>query len=77
MQPESVDVLVVGAGPAGSCAARAAAQGGARVLLVEKRRQVGLPVQCAEFVPRQLGQQVPIPERCIAQADRADAQCAA
>jgi len=67
MQPESFDVLVVGAGPAGSCAARAAAQGGARVLLVEKRIQVGLPVQCAEFVPWQLAHQAPIPARCIAQ----------
>lgn len=66
-QPESFDALVVGAGPAGSCAARAAAMGGARVLLVEKRRQVGLPVQCAEFVPWQLAHQVPIPPRCIAQ----------
>ena len=65
--PEELDVLVVGAGPAGSSAARAAALGGARVLLVEKRRQVGLPVQCAEFVPWQLGQRVPIPQRCIAQ----------
>lgn len=68
MQPESFDVLVIGAGPAGSSAARAAALGGARVLLVDKRRQVGLPVQCAEFVPWQLGQQAPIPPRCIAQS---------
>jgi digeranylgeranylglycerophospholipid reductase len=67
MAAELFDVLVVGAGPAGSSAARAAAQGGARVLLVEKRRQVGLPVQCAEFVPWQLAHQVPIPARCIAQ----------
>ena len=66
-QPESFDVLVVGAGPAGSCAARTAALGGARVLLVEKRLQVGLPVQCAEFVPWQLAHQVPIPPRCVAQ----------
>jgi flavin-dependent dehydrogenase len=66
-QPESFDVLVVGAGPAGSCAARAAALAGARVILVERRRQVGFPVQCAEFVPWQLGHQVPIPARCIAQ----------
>ena len=65
--PEAFDVLVVGAGPAGSCAARAAAQAGARVLLVEKRAQVGQPVQCAEFVPWQLAQQVPVPEWCIAQ----------
>jgi geranylgeranyl reductase family protein len=70
MQPEAYDILVVGAGPAGSSAARAAAQGGARVLLVDKRRQVGLPVQCAEFVPWQLAHQAPVPPRCIAQTIR-------
>lgn len=48
------DVLVVGAGPAGSSSALAAARQGARVLLVERRRQVGLPVQCAEYIPAML-----------------------
>ncbi|MBN1658797.1 MAG: NAD(P)/FAD-dependent oxidoreductase [Anaerolineae bacterium] len=64
---EFFDVVVVGAGPAGCCAARQAALGGVRVLLVERRRQIGLPVQCAEFVPWQLAQAVPIPAACIAQ----------
>ena len=50
-----VDVLVVGLGPAGSSAAAAAARAGARVLGVDKRHEVGLPVQCAEFIPRPLG----------------------
>jgi digeranylgeranylglycerophospholipid reductase len=44
------DVIVVGAGPAGSTAARFAAQGGADVLLLEKDREVGVPVRCAEGV---------------------------
>lgn len=48
------DVLVVGAGPAGSCAARSAARAGARVVLLERRRQVGVPVQCAEYIPAPL-----------------------
>jgi digeranylgeranylglycerophospholipid reductase len=65
--PDAVDVLVVGAGPAGSAAARAAAQGGATVLLVERRVRIGLPVQCAEYVPTQIVQYVSLPERCIAQ----------
>jgi digeranylgeranylglycerophospholipid reductase len=44
------DVVVVGAGPAGSVAARLAAEGGASVLLVEKRQEIGTPVRCAEAV---------------------------
>lgn len=47
----TVDVLVVGGGPAGTSAAAAAARGGLSVLAVERKRQVGVPVQCAEFVP--------------------------
>ncbi len=45
------DVVVVGAGPAGSLAARAAAEHGARTLLLDHRRELGHPVQCGEFVP--------------------------
>ncbi len=44
------DVIVVGAGPAGSMAARSAAANGAEVLLLEKDREVGIPVRCAEGV---------------------------
>ncbi len=44
------DIIVVGAGPAGSMAARYAAEGGASVLLLEKDREVGVPVRCAEGV---------------------------
>lgn len=64
------DVLVVGAGPGGSTAARVAAEAGARVLLVEKRPIIGLPVQCAEYIPAQIVGYVPLPERCIAQRIR-------
>lgn len=48
---EAYDVVVVGAGPAGSLAARAAAEGGARTLLVDHRPELGQPVQCGEFLP--------------------------
>ncbi len=44
------DVIVVGAGPAGSVAARRAAQAGLDTLLLEKRPRVGYPVRCAEAV---------------------------
>ncbi len=42
------DVLVVGAGPAGSMASRAAAERGAEVVLLEEHPEVGKPVYCAE-----------------------------
>ena len=42
------DVVVVGAGPAGSLAARTAAEKGVRVILLEEHPEVGLPVFCAE-----------------------------
>jgi geranylgeranyl reductase family protein len=50
-----VDVLVVGLGPAGASAAAAAARAGLRVVGVDRRREAGRPVQCAEFVPALVG----------------------
>jgi digeranylgeranylglycerophospholipid reductase len=41
---------VVGAGPAGSVAARRLAEGGLSVLLIEKRQEIGAPVRCAEAI---------------------------
>ena len=64
------DVLIVGAGPAGSSAARAAAEAGANVLVIEKRRKIGAPVQCAEYIPRLLVQEVKIPPEAFAQEIR-------
>ena len=62
------DVLVVGAGPAGSRAAEAAAKGGAeRVLIFEKRKEVGLPVQCAEFLHRKVVDELGPPSDIIKQ----------
>jgi digeranylgeranylglycerophospholipid reductase len=46
------DIIVVGAGPAGSMAAWQAAQKGVKVLLLEKDREVGIPVRCAEGVAK-------------------------
>ncbi|MFH1579710.1 MAG: NAD(P)/FAD-dependent oxidoreductase [Thermoplasmatota archaeon] len=46
------DVVVVGAGPAGSMTAKWAAKGGARVLLIEKRQEIGSPVRCGEGISR-------------------------
>lgn len=48
---ETADVLVLGLGPAGASAAAQAARRGCRVIALDRRREPGLPVQCAEFVP--------------------------
>jgi len=50
----SCDVLVVGAGPAGSSAARAAAMSGAKTIFIDKKGEVGIPVQCAEGIGKYL-----------------------
>jgi digeranylgeranylglycerophospholipid reductase len=47
------DVVVIGAGPAGSVAAQTCAQAGLRVLLAEKRQEIGSPVRCAEAVGKE------------------------
>ncbi|WP_461461506.1 NAD(P)/FAD-dependent oxidoreductase [Methanobrevibacter sp.] len=46
------DVLVVGAGPAGSTAAKHAALGGAKVILMDKKSEIGSPKRCAEGVSK-------------------------
>lgn len=43
------DVAVVGAGPGGAMAAEAAAAEGASVVLIDRRREVGVPVVCGEL----------------------------
>jgi digeranylgeranylglycerophospholipid reductase len=61
---ERFDVVVVGAGPAGSTAARFAAEGGARTLLLDQRPRIGSPVQCGEFLPTpdELADLLPCPD---------------
>ncbi|MDD1721257.1 MAG: NAD(P)-binding protein, partial [Euryarchaeota archaeon] len=46
---DEYDVVVVGAGPGGSVAARTAAEE-CDVLLIEKRQEIGDPVRCAEAI---------------------------
>ncbi len=52
MKKYEYDVLVIGAGPGGSMAARYAARHGLKVLLIEKRPEIGVPVRCAEGISR-------------------------
>jgi digeranylgeranylglycerophospholipid reductase len=74
---QDVPLAIVGAGPAGSSAAEAAAALGVTVLLVDKKNEIGSPVQCGGFLPEKIELQkllpsahLPqtlsdIPERCI------------
>lgn len=55
---ERTDVLVIGLGPAGACAAAEAARAGCSVIAVDRRSEPGQPVQCAEFVPSMIGMDV-------------------
>ena len=45
------DAVIIGGGPAGSTVARYAAEGGAKVLVIDRRKEIGTPLQCGELVP--------------------------
>jgi len=47
------DILVIGAGPAGSSAAKHAALNGAKVLMIDKKSEIGSPKRCAEGVSKE------------------------
>ena len=61
------DVLVVGAGPAGSMAAGTAAKKGAHVVVLERKTTIGAPVRCAEYIPAQLAGIVNLGREYVAQ----------
>ena len=44
------DVVIVGAGPAGSSAAKILAENGVKTLAVDKRQEIGAPKRCAEGI---------------------------
>jgi digeranylgeranylglycerophospholipid reductase len=48
------DILVVGGGPAGSSAARSTAKAGAKTVFIDKKDEIGVPVQCAEAIGKYL-----------------------
>jgi len=69
MQPQRYDILIIGGGPAGLATAIAAAEAGCRsVAVVERKRSWGRPIQCAEMVPKLIGQTVPLERGAIVQA---------
>lgn len=52
MKTYTCDVVVVGAGPGGSMAAKYCAQGGMDTILIEKKAEIGAPLRCAEGVSK-------------------------
>lgn len=68
MIKDSYDVIIAGAGPGGSSAAKNLAELGHSVLLLEKRQEIGAPKRCGEGLTMNtvaiIGQ---IPQNCIAQ----------
>lgn len=55
------DVLVIGSGPAGATTARYLAQQHYSVLLVDKRQELGAPIQCSGAVSRHALEEVGLP----------------
>lgn len=47
---KNYDIIVIGAGPAGAMAARAAAAAGKKTALLERKAQAGVPVRCGEGI---------------------------
>lgn len=52
MTTPTYDLLVIGSGPAGATVARYAAKAGLSVLLVDKKQELGAPIQCSGAVSR-------------------------
>ncbi len=50
MSTLAYDLVVVGSGPAGATTARIAAENGLHVLLVDKKQELGAPIQCSGAV---------------------------
>jgi digeranylgeranylglycerophospholipid reductase len=48
MDDLNYDLVIIGAGPAGSVTAKHAAKNGVKVLMLEKRQEIGTPVRCGE-----------------------------
>jgi digeranylgeranylglycerophospholipid reductase len=61
------DILVVGAGPAGSSAAAAAARGGAETVMIDAKVRIGEQPHCGEFVPERLFSEAAVDKTAIIQ----------
>ncbi|MEZ6031457.1 MAG: NAD(P)/FAD-dependent oxidoreductase, partial [Hyphomonadaceae bacterium] len=60
MRSVNCDIAIVGLGPAGAAAAKAAAQSGLSVVAIDRKQRAGEPVQCAELVPALFAHHAPL-----------------
>ena len=59
------DVTIIGAGPIGSSLAYELAQEGLKVSLIDKKKLVGLPLQCAGIVNKRISELIDLPDDLI------------
>jgi len=48
---EKYDLIIVGLGPAGASLLYSASKYGLKVLGIDRRREIGVPIQCGEYIP--------------------------
>jgi len=65
LETEHCDVLIIGCGPSGSTAAKKVADNGYDVLIIEKKQNIGEPVQCAEYIPKLITQHINLESNSI------------
>lgn len=67
MSSYDYDAIIIGGGPTGSTLARTVAQGGMNVLIIDKRKEIGIPVRCGEGLGQRevIAQDLDIPKHCI------------
>jgi digeranylgeranylglycerophospholipid reductase len=66
-----IDVIIIGAGPAGTCCAKKLAENGFSVKVYDKRAEIGAPKRCGEGISEASQSLIgKIPDRCIAQKMR-------
>ncbi len=67
MKKSDHDVIIIGAGPAGSTMSRLLAQEGFNVMVFDKRKELGEPVRCGEGLGSReiIAQDIDLPKPCI------------
>ncbi len=60
MPTTDFDLVIIGSGPAGATTARIAAENGLSVLMIDKRQELGAPIQCSGAVSRHALEEVGI-----------------